>query len=72
MDLSNEPKAVFRKITRDTYNTLDFDSVICLEEFFEVVRGLKLIRNKGCVGFIIAFFDFVFFTVPHILIASYK
>lgn len=71
--LRNEPKAIFRKVTRETYNTISLDSFIFLEEFFEDVRDLKFIkRNKGCLGLIIAFFDLVFLLVPHALIALYK
>ena len=71
--LRNEPKAFFRKNTKDTYNTYHFDSVIFLEESFEIVRDLKLLkRNEGCTVFIIAFIDLFLLLVPHILIALYK
>ena len=69
----NAPKAIFRKITADTYGTDDFDSVICLEDCFEKVRDLRFYKeDQGCVVFIMVFVDFVILTVPHILIALYK
>ena len=69
----NAPKAIFRKITADTYGTDDFDSVICLEDCFEKVRDLRFYKeDEGCVVFIMVFVDFVILTVPHILIALYK
>ena len=71
--LRNEPKAIFRKITEETYGTNEYDSVICLEDCFEKVRDLRIYKeDDGCFVFIMVFIDFVLLTVPHILIALYK